>query len=62
MKNGVYLVFVHLDGEKMKYGGYFTTRSKAEEICGEYNNDVNKEGWADFINVTDEADDTYLID
>ena len=58
---GVYLVFIHLGGEKMKYGGYFTTRAKAEEICGEYNRCKEKEGWADFINVTDEADDTYLI-
>lgn len=61
----VYLVFVHYGKDKMKYGGYFSTREKAEEVCKEYNSihtyDYNP-SYADFINVTDEVDDTYLID
>lgn len=62
---GVYLVFVHYGNEKMKYGGYFSTREKAEEVCRKYNsiNTYSKDSsYADFINVTDEVNDTYLID
>lgn len=62
---GVYLVFIHKGNEKMQYGGYFSTRKKAEEVCEKYNSIHtydNDSSYADFINVTDEVDDTYLID
>lgn len=61
----VYLVFVHYGKDKMRYGGYFSTRKKAEEVCIKYNSIHTYDddpSYADFINVTDEVDDTYLID
>lgn len=59
---GVYLVFIHLPNERMQYGGYFSTKEKAEAVCKGYNQRERDDGsFAEYINVTDEVDDDYLI-
>ena len=57
----VYLVFVHKNGGLL-YGGYFSTREKAEAVCREWNKaNENENQFADFINVTDEKDNTFIL-
>ena len=57
----VYLVFIHKNGGLL-YGGYFSTREKAEAVCREWNKaNGNENQFADFINVTDEKDNTFIL-
>lgn len=57
----VYLVFIHKDG-CLLYGGYFSTRQKAEAVCKEWNKvNENENQFADFINVTDEKDNAFIL-
>ena len=57
----VYLVFIH-NGDNLVYGGYFSTREKAEFVCKEWNKaNENANQFADFINVTDEKDDPFIL-
>lgn len=57
----VYLVFIHKDNGLM-YGGYFSTREKAEAVCKEWNKaNENENQFADFINVTDEKDNAFIL-
>ncbi len=57
----VYLVFIHKDSGLL-YGGYFSTREKAEAVCKEWNKaNEDKNQFADFINVTDEEDNAFIL-
>lgn len=57
----VYLVFIH-KRNGLLYGGYFSTREKAEAVCKEWNKaNENANQFADFINVTDEKDDAFIL-
>ena len=57
----VYLIFIHKDGGLM-YGGYFSTREKTEAVCKAWNKANENESWfADFINVTDEKDNAFIL-
>ena len=57
----VYLVFIHKNGGLL-YGGYFSTREKAEAVCREWNKvNENENQFADFINVTDEKDNAFIL-
>lgn len=57
----VYLVFIH-KGNSLLYGGYFSTREKAEAVCKEWNKaNETANQFADFINVTDEKDDPFIL-
>lgn len=57
----VYLVFIHKEGGLL-YGGYFSTREKADEVCKAWNKANEDESkFASFINVTDEVDDTFIL-
>lgn len=57
----VYLVFIH-KYSGLVYGGYFSTREKAEEVCKEWNKaNENEYQFADFINVTDEKDNAFIL-
>jgi len=57
----VYLVFIHIHGGLL-YGGYFSTREKAEAVCREWNKaNENEDQFADFINVTDEKDNAFIL-
>lgn len=57
----VYLVFIHKDSGLI-YGGYFSTKEKAEAVCREWNRaNENENQFADFINVTDEKDDEFIL-
>lgn len=57
----VYLVFIH-KGDSLVYGGYFSTREKAEAVCKEWNKaNETANQFADFINVTDEKDDPFIL-
>lgn len=61
MNNSVYLVFIHKENGLL-YGGYFSTREKADNVCKEWNRryqTANK--FADFINVTDERDNQFIL-
>lgn len=43
-------------------GGYFSTREKAEFVCSEWNKaNANENQFADFINVTNEKDDPFIL-
>lgn len=57
----VYLVFIHsVDG--LLYGGYFSSKEKAEAVCKEWNKaNENKNQFADFINVTDDKDNPFIL-
>ena len=59
--NKVYLVFIHKDGG-LAYGGYFSTAAKARRVCDEWNKvNGNENQFADFINVTDEKDNPFIL-
>lgn len=60
--NKVYLVFIHFGIEGLRYGGYFSTKEKAEAVCNEWNKtNGNEYQHADFINVTEEKDDPFIL-
>lgn len=57
----VYIVFIHKENSLL-YGGYFSTREKAEAICKEWNRLYENENqFADFINVTEEKDNPFIL-
>ena len=57
----VYLVFIHKDGG-LEYGGYFSTMEKAKAVCDEWNSlHENSHQFADFINVTEERDNQFIL-
>lgn len=57
----VYLVFIHKVGGLL-YGGYFSSREKAEAVCKKWNQtNENENQFADFINVTDEKDQEFIL-
>ena len=57
----VYLVFIHKNGGLL-YGGYFSSREKAENVCKIWNKaNENENQFADFINVTDEKDNAFIL-
>lgn len=57
----VYLIFIHKENG-LEYGGYFSTKEKAKAVCDEWNKvNENEYQFADFINVTDEKDDTFIL-
>ena len=59
----IYLIFIHKSGENSKYGGVFDTRDRAKWVCDEWNktHDAETDGFADFINVTDEVNNAYIL-
>lgn len=58
---GVYLLFIHRDGF-LEYGGYFSTRDKAEAVKVAWNNLYeNEHQFADWINVTHEVDNEFIL-
>ena len=57
----VYLVFIHTE-DGLLYGGYFSTREKAAAVCKAWNKaNENESQFADFINVTDEKDNDFIL-
>lgn len=57
----VYLVFIHKESG-LEYGGYFSTAEKAKTVCDEWNKaNENEYQFADFINVTEEKDNTFIL-
>ena len=57
----VYLVFIHKNGGLL-YGGYFSSREKAKAVCDAWNKaNENENQFADFINVTDEKDNAFIL-
>ena len=57
----VYLVFIHKE-EGLEYGGYFSTADKAKTVCDIWNKaNENTRQFADFINVTEEKDDAFIL-
>lgn len=53
--------FIHKDSSLL-YGGYFSTREKVEMVCKEWNKaNENENQFADFINVTDEKDNAFIL-
>ncbi len=58
----VYLVFIH-NNHGLEYGGYFSTKEKAKAVCDEWNKiNENEDQFADFINVTDEKDNEFILE
>ena len=58
-----YLVFIHTKGEcGVEYGGYFTDNELSKNVCKTWNEtNTNGNKWADFINVTNEKNDTFIL-
>ena len=57
----VYLVFIHKEGG-LEYGGYFSTAEKAKTVCDKWNKaNETEEQFADFVNVSEEKDDTFIL-
>ena len=62
ISDGVYLVFIH-KANGLLYGGYFSTREKADAVCKEWNKaNENEDQFADFINVTSEKNNAFILE
>ena len=61
--NKVYLVFIHKVDENLLYGGYFSSAYKAKSVCDRWNEKYgNDKQFADFINVTEEKNNEFILD
>lgn len=58
---GVYVMFIHKVGGLL-FGGVFSTQEKADKIKKKWNKkNESADCFADYINVTDEIDDEFIL-
>lgn len=57
----MYIVFIH-HKNGLLYGGIFSTAENAKRICEKWNKEnANEDAFADYINVTEEMDDAFIL-
>lgn len=57
----MYILFIHTENGLL-YGGIFSTKEKVEAVKSQWNNENEDDSYfADYIDVTDEMDDEFIL-